>query len=533
MNQFTPTDRFEELNHIDLDAVFDALAAYTNNMLPDMEACLVFLLRILRDKEAAKNPKTREWLTHLVRKIRDLGPLDPKGLDLAHKLTGDPNLDARIERLNYFELDPTLFDLRSVMNDQRVMDRKRALLDEALERMPGHILAASQKLQLDFYEGISHGEWLDSFKVPKFFQNEWKQRLFLHHAGLGDAENGLPLWPEISQLPISEVYLNLAAELFIKTGEIETGLQCYEHSLNFDPNQTPVRLRMAEVANPTHPNHTLLAESSVCICLYSWNKADDLKRTLASLATTNIGPAKIRVILNGCTDHSAEFVEAARSLFPNNDFDSVILPVNIGAPAARNWLGALPEVRESEFVAYIDDDVELPTDWLAYYLTVMDAHPTTSTIGCKVVFGANPSMLQYLYRAFAVATPDIIKLTDPCQVGQIDSGQYDFIRTTDAVMGCCHLLRMAHLKDGPNFDLRYAPSQVDDTAHDLMLRINGGEVRYCGLVKCLHHQNTGGGHMRKLTPAQLGQLSGNEMKLNAVLQQHRKRILEIMRKSRV
>ena len=34
------------------------------------------------------------------------------------------------------------------------------------------------------------------------------------------------------------------------------------------------------------------------------------------------------------------------------------------APAARNWLMHLPEVREACWAAYIDDDIHLPPDWL-------------------------------------------------------------------------------------------------------------------------------------------------------------------------
>ncbi len=195
----------------------------------------------------------------------------------------------------------------------------------------------------------------------------------------------------------------------------------------------------------------------VVICLYSWNKADDLSRTLTSLAKTDIGTAKIRILLNGCTDHSAEAVEQARSLFPDNDFGVIALPTNIGAPAARNWLGSLPEVRACEFAAYIDDDVELPTDWLARFLSVMEDHPDTTAVGCKVVFGSNPKMIQYLHRTFSLAEPGIIKLTVPNLVAQYDRGQYDFIRETDTVMGCCHLLRMAHMPEGPQFDIRYSP----------------------------------------------------------------------------
>jgi len=530
-DNYTPTDRFEELDRIPLDEVFDVLEIYCQNLLPDMEACLVFLLRILRDKEAAAHPKTREWLALLVRKAVALGPFHNQALDLAHRLTGDPIIDARMERLRYFDLDPQLLDLRSVMNDPAIMRRKRTLLLDTLERMPGHIVAASQLLQLDYYSGTDHPKWLNDFTVPKFFQDEWKHRLFLHFAGLGSTEKAMELWPDLATRPLSEIQLNLAAELHVKNGQIEQALKLYRESLNIDPRQTPVRLRMTELENPSKPNNELLKQKSVCICLYSWNKADDLEKTLTSLSKTDIGTAKIRILLNGCTDRSAEVVEAAQALFPNNDFDTILLPVNIGAPAARNWLGSLPEVHASEFVAYIDDDVELPTDWLAHFLTVMDNYPKTSVVGSKVVFGSEPRMLQYLYRAFSLTRPDIIKLTDQCQIAQFDYGQYDFIRTTDHVMGCCHLLRMDHMPDGPQFDLRYSPSQVDDIAHDLKLRLDGGEVRYCGLVTCIHHQNTGGGFKRKMTSAQLGQVLGNDMKFFHYFKEYLDRIQGLMKNS--
>lgn len=530
---YSPTDRFEELDRIDLDGVFNVLEIYCRNLLPDMEACLVYLLRILRDSDAATHPKTRDWVTRLIRKVRDLGPLHPQGLELVHRLTGDPALDARIERLRYFELDPSLLDLRSVMNDAKTMQRKRGRLMDVFERMPGHILAASQLLQLDYYSGIEHGDWLSQFTVPKFFQNEWKSRLFLHYAGLGSTKRALELWPDISRMPLSEIQLNLAAELFIKKGDIEQGVFCYQQSLNLDPTQLPVRHRLNELDNPTRPDHTLLNRKQVCICLYTWNKADDLEKTLRSLAETDIGTATIRVLLNGCTDRSHEVVEAAKSLFPENDIKTITLPVNIGAPAARNWLGSLLEVRASEYVAYLDDDVELPRDWLAHFLTVMEHHPETAVVGCKIVFGSEPRMIQYLHRTFSLAEPGLIKLTDSCQIAQFDHGQYDYVCETDTVMGCCHLLRMAHMPEGPQFDLRYSPSQVDDIAHDLQLRLNGAEVRYCGLVRCIHHQNTGGGFKRRMTPAQLGQVLGNDMKFYYYFKQYLGQIRELMSNSQI
>jgi len=39
------------------------------------------------------------------------------------------------------------------------------------------------------------------------------------------------------------------------------------------------------------------------------------------------------------------------------------LPVNIGAPAARNWLIARDETWQSDYIAFLDDDITMPENW--------------------------------------------------------------------------------------------------------------------------------------------------------------------------
>ena len=509
---YIPTDRFEELDRVDLDTVFSILDVYCRTLLLDMEACMVYLSRILRDEGFGSHPLTAAWVPRLVRKAAAFGPLDPQPLGLAHRLTGDPALAERLHRLSLYDMDSGLCDMRSTINKPDTLERKRVRFLRLLEEKPGHIPAASMLLLLDFYQGIERGDWLGTLAVPKFFREAWNQRLFLHLAGLGAAKDALALWEELQHLPHCEVQLNLAAEMYAKLGDTGAALDCYRRSLEIDPSQYPVTLRMAELEHPFVPDDSLTGKKDVSICLYSWNKADDLEMTLHGLARTNIGRARIRILLNGCTDRSREVVESARALFPDNDYGWEAAPVNVGAPAARNWLGAMPEVRASEFVAYLDDDVELPADWLECYLTIMERHPETTVTGCKVVYSYEPRRIQYLHRRFTLARPGMIKLTDPNQVTQMDCGHYDYICETDTVMGCCHLLRMAHMPDGPRFDLRYSPSQVDDIVHDLELRLAGGVVRYCGLVRCIHHQNTGALFANTFSAAKLGQVIGNDTK---------------------
>ncbi|WP_419787559.1 glycosyltransferase family 2 protein [Pseudodesulfovibrio sp.] len=531
--QYIPTERFEELDRVDLDTTFEILEIYCRTLLPDLEACLVFLLRILRDPDAEKHPKTATWLPRLVRKAAALGPLDRQALGLAHKLTGDPAIGNQLNRLEQFREDVTRMTIYGSGCSPKSLERNRRKMLPQLERQPGNVPIADLLLLLDFYQGVEHGAWLEKFSVPEFFREAWTRRLFLHLAGLGAAEPALALWPEIAQGPVCEVHLNFAAAQYALLGDRDNAIALYRHSLALDPDQGPITLRLAELENPTIPDASLTERHDVTIGIYSWNKADDLEMTLRRLAETNIGRARLRVLLNGCTDRSAEVCDAARALFPDNDFKVITLPVNVGAPAARNWLGSLPEVRNSEFLAYLDDDVELPNDWLAHYLSVMGRFPETSAVGCKIVHSHDPRRIQYLHRRFTLAQPGIIKLTDTNQVGQMDCGMYDYTCLTETVMGCCHLLRMAHMPEGPKFDLRYSPSQMDDIAHDLDLRLAGGEVRYCGLVRCIHHQNSGSFVARELTAAQYGQLMGNETKFYFIFKDRIEGIRECMKDARL
>ena len=108
----------------------------------------------------------------------------------------------------------------------------------------------------------------------------------------------------------------------------------------------------------------------VLIMLYTWNKAADLDATLASLFASDLaaaGPgadaarARVMVLDNGSTDETPRVLDRWRN---SHGLLRVDLPVNIGAPAARNWLAATPEARAAETLVFLDDDVDLPADWL-------------------------------------------------------------------------------------------------------------------------------------------------------------------------
>lgn len=512
---YTPLGRLEELDRLDLAGVLGYLRIYLGNFLLDADAAMALAGRLLREPGLDRQPRALRSLAYVLGKAAQAAPFDARIADLAARLGGDPDLARRAALLAALPTEQAAWSVARCLGKPRLLDARRDWLAAELRRHPGHAVYAAQLLTLDFLAGEAPGDWLGGFRPPAELLPAWNRLLFCHLAETGRDAAALELWPRVEaagQSARDETALNLAAELFRRAGDRDTAQALYACSLARDPLQEPVRRRLAELAAPFVPDPALPASREVAICLYSYNKAELLRQTLANLARTELGRAKVRVLVNGCTDHSEAVARAAADLFPGRDFQVVVLPVNVGAPAGRNWLLALPEVRQAGFAAFLDDDAEVPAHWLAGLLTALEADPGAAVAGAKVVSPGAPAMLQYLYRTLAAAEKGLIRLTDPAPVARYDTGLYDVLRPADNVMGCCHLLRTAHLEGVPGFDIRYSPSQVDDVAHDLELRLAGRRVLYCGQVTCVHHQSSGVSFgVRPAGPA-LGNVLGNDVK---------------------
>ncbi|MFH1913350.1 MAG: glycosyltransferase [Pseudomonadota bacterium] len=280
-------------------------------------------------------------------------------------------------------------------------------------------------------------------------------------------------------------------------------------SLGAEPFQPAVIEQLAELA----ADH---AESEpgpdTHICLYSWNKPDMLARTMASLAATRLGQARVTILNNGTTTCPPDELErrvreAAPMLTESLAF--VHLPVNVGAPAARNWLLALPEVRAARLVAFLDDDVLLPPHWLPRLTTTLARFPEAAAAGCKCV-NQGVRTIQYAFRNFSEVGERKIRFT-PNAPTLMDMGQFDATRPCLTVMGCCHLLHRERLDrlGVPDFGVRFSPSQVDDIEHDMQIWKASGQVVYDGRVAVVHLQDTGSARTR----ASMAQAYANHHKL--------------------
>ncbi len=257
---------------------------------------------------------------------------------------------------------------------------------------------------------------------------------------------------------------------------------------------------------------------SLVVLLYSWNKAAELDATLAALFASDLGGARVIALDNGSTDATAEVLSAwiERS---GGRLTCVDLPVNVGAAAARNWLAALPEVRAADFALYLDDDAEVPPDWLGRLGAAVAQWSDASVWGCRVVDHAGPWRIQaadlhpVLPDPPAPPRPDEFRLSD-LHIQDLDMGQFTYARPCVSVTGCCHLFRSATLARSGGFSLHLSPSQYDDVEHDLRLARSGGFAVYQGLLAVRHRKRTGAAG--RTSRAEHGNALGNKFKMQAM-----------------
>ncbi|WP_461210969.1 glycosyltransferase family 2 protein [Desulfocurvus sp. DL9XJH121] len=317
-----------------------------------------------------------------------------------------------------------------------------------------------------------------------------------------------------AQAPLTTM-TNLHAACALAAGDRQRAMDALRASLAARPWQAGALLRLADLASGADMALSM-PRGPIAVLLYSWNKAADLDAALASLAASDTDDARILALDNGSTDDTPSVLSAwAHRL--GERFTPLTLPCNVGAPAARNWLMSRPEVRASRWTAYLDDDIELPHDWLARLGAAAAAYPEASAWGCKVVDRDAPGRVQNVdlhLREPREAHPLRTVQAPGLDVSDLhlqtpDLGQFAYTRPCASVTGCCHLFSTERLLAAGEFDIRFSPTQFDDLEHDLRMLGAGGGAVYTGHLTVRHARRTGTG-----TSAQAGgNALGNLLKL--------------------
>jgi len=297
----------------------------------------------------------------------------------------------------------------------------------------------------------------------------------------------------------------------LATGEDQAALPHLLQALRAAPWQANLAQVAADAAGGLRSARAPLPGPTL-VMLYTWNKAADLDATLTSLFSSDLQGAQVVVLDNGSTDATPQVLDAWAGR-AGGTLLRVALPVNIGAPAARNWLAALPQAKAAETLVYLDDDVDLPSrhqdNWLGKLGAALKNNPDAGVVGCKVVDHHAPHLLQNVAGHLAIPqdvddsrpdldfqslTPNPFRLLDAHLQGP-DWGLFDFIGPCASVTGCCHLFRRkaldAPLAAGGGFSLALGPSQYDDFERDLRMLDSGANAVYTGHLRVRHRKRSG------------------------------------------
>lgn len=460
---------------------------------PDMG--VAFVNALFGDAEFSRSDEAQQAVAACLARVLEATPLSLPVLRFAATLRPQSEYARQAELMAALSFSPQDEQrLEALAHSDRSEEEVAALL-ATLRNNPHHLGAAVRLLEAGSRLGLMPEKWCGSVRPPRRLATAWQKQLFLHYARRGMEESALRAWTAVKDQSPGPYSLVKAAEMFDLAGERKTGIALLERALGLDGALEPARRRLAELRSPTPVDATLPGRKDVTICLFSWNKAAMLENTLRSLAASRLGRAKVRLLLNGCTDDSRSRALAAATAFKGIDFGLVELPVNVGVAPARNWLLSLPEVRQAEYVVFADDDIVLPPDWLEKLLSLAELDSRIGVVGGKAVYppvGPERGRLQYLYRMAGLTLPGLLKLS-PAEPGSgaCDTGLYDFTRPCLTVMGCLILLRGDVLREVGPFDIRYSPSQVEDIDHDLAVSLAGYRVMYRGDVTVVHARNSG------------------------------------------
>jgi len=304
------------------------------------------------------------------------------------------------------------------------------------------------------------------------------------------------------------------AHILAETGQTDAAARLLAdlwRAENWHPDLTA---RLAALLCPPPPAVLATLPGRLHVFLYTWNRSELLQKTLASLAESRLGPARVTVLDNGSRDDTAAVCRAMAGHFGPNRLAVVGLPVNVGAPAARNWLARAADLGPNDLAAYVDDDVTLPPHWLETLVAALLADDAADVAGARVVAAAAGAA-----RAVQAADVRLLPPDDAHNVRPLvnygpgpDLGLLGALRPCPSVSGCCHLFRARALTAGAPFDIRFSPSQFDDLARDLTGFLAGRRAVYAGTLAVAHHQHAGPGQAR--SQAAVGQLLGARTKLD-------------------
>src|SRR4051794_19685957 len=166
----------------------------------------------------------------------------------------------------------------------------------------------------------------------------------------------------------------------------------------------------------------------VSIVIPTYNGWHLLERTLPSALDQAFGEVEVIVVDDGSQDDTADHLARAHP-----EVTVVALPVNRGVAAALN--AGIARAR-GEFVALLNNDVELEADWLSEMVNALASRPDAAWAACK--------LLSFSARDRLDGAGDVMYVSGGASrrgFGERDTGQYDQAQDVLSASAAAALIR--------------------------------------------------------------------------------------------
>jgi GT2 family glycosyltransferase len=159
----------------------------------------------------------------------------------------------------------------------------------------------------------------------------------------------------------------------------------------------------------------------VTLAILNYDGRELLDIVMPSMLAQHYQGARLVVVDNGSCDGSADYV---RARWPS--VEVIRIPENVGVAAALN---RAVQASGDEFIALLNNDVELEPGWLGELVGALDAHPEAAS--------ASGKLLRFHDRAIIDAAGDLMMWSSAVfnrGAGELDRGQFD---RPQAVFAAC------------------------------------------------------------------------------------------------
>ena len=232
------------------------------------------------------------------------------------------------------------------------------------------------------------------------------------------------------------------------------------------------------------------------VVIPTWNGRDLLAAALASLREQRFRDFDVVVVDNGSTDGTPEWVRA-----DHPEAELVVLAENRGFAGAVN--AGIGHAR-GEFVALLNNDMELDPGWLAELVAALDADPAAGSAASKLRMLREPGVLD--------GAGDVVTwygATWRRGHGEPDRGQYDEPGVVASPCAGAALYRRRALEEVGSFDERFF-AYLEDADWGLRAQLAGWTCRWVPTAVAYH---VGGATSRRMGDLETELIARNTLAL--------------------